>query len=184
MPRVGTGWLIPVGLAIVAFAVTCGIAFWPQKPAAPASPPVAHNWHSAAVPAPSIAAVASDAPQPQTTVAKPQKRVLFDPATLADPDPTTAEPAPPEPPLVPAIFQTEANADGTYTRATLQNTSGEPLNISISISNANTGATSAISVMAPPHRRKNLSELGLTVAPGDQVRLQAAGYREQVVAVN
>jgi hypothetical protein len=187
-----TYWLIAV--AVVTFTVIVGVSMWHQREPGPQNGPAplkASPQRPFVMPNEPGAPIAREAAQspPVSPQTPPRRRALWTPPPQSSsPDDPTAEetqkPPEPVPAEVPAILVVESGADPSERRVTLKNTSSQPLSVELHISNRNTGVASTTTVTVPPHRKRDVSELGVTLSPGDQVTMQSPGYLDHVLNVN
>jgi len=163
-------------LAAVAFVVTVGITmrhgdvlsavtelvFAPAGPAVPG--------HAPAAPQPTVPASAGEAlARSSAAPAAPAKSL--------SPVSPASEPNQPE---VPVTLVTNKRVDGSG-RVVLRNLSDQPLLVTINVSNASVPNKymTQVSVSAADVAKLD----GVPTAPGDQITLASAGYRDQVILV-
>lgn len=106
----------------------------------------------------------------------------------AAPEPPAAEQNPESTPdkagiPVPVVFAFRHDPDTGGQQASLQNQSGDELNVSVRTVNPATGSQSSVQVQIPRARRSNLIAAGLMVEPGDEMTIVSPPYRAKVFTV-
>jgi type IV secretory pathway VirB10-like protein len=159
--------LVSIAVPVLAFALTVAVSLWQRRAAEPAPPP----------PAPYRPVAESVAPPP--------------PAQAKPPPVTSEEASPPPPPVqadsdpgqisVPARLSVHARDGQQGVLATLQNTTADELDVTLTAVSAKTLMRTVVDVSLQPFERRNLANAGLELGLGDKVTLQSAPYRDLTV---
>ncbi|HVO47264.1 MAG TPA: hypothetical protein VMT29_13100 [Steroidobacteraceae bacterium] len=177
----------PVALAALGFVVTFLITSRQERVAPLAADPIAPQ--SRALPRPVVPEPAITPPSTEAAAPQPMRaplRVAAAPAASAEPPADSA--AGGQLPVVTEVREdTEVPIDlrirshDGQSGAAVFNRSGEPLHLAITAGNPATGQSSHVDVTLDAHESKELTDVGLAIAPGDQIRVQSPPYKDLIL---
>jgi hypothetical protein len=190
--------LTPLSMSIVVFALTLGLLMRDQlaelaghrphaRPAAavmpsgasPSSKPVAPETSPASAPAPSRDHNTPGKSFVQAAAAAAQTGIQTD-TQSSEPD-AAAQERPPQ--RVPVTLEFHPGEGPDPEVARLQNLTNIPLSVSITAIDSATRSQANAQVTILPHRRADLLAAGLSIHPGDEVRIQSPQYSEMTFTV-
>jgi hypothetical protein len=168
-PRLFSLIVVPV----IAFSLTVAASLWQRRAAAPLPEP------SQALPVqPSREAAALPRIEAQTPRAPQSAEASTAPPS---PEPTVQGESDPAHTNVPARLMVYPRGGQSTVLATLQNTTGDELDVTVTAVSAKTYLRTVVDVTLQAFERKNLSETGIELALGDQVTLQSSPYRDTTI---
>jgi hypothetical protein len=166
-----------ITLIVVTFSVTLGILLWSQRDTTP---------YPASSP-PASTPLAAVAPPPYAATPMPPKPPAFSSGpTLADAHAAANADDEIKPPSfaqigVPAWIIFGPSTDQAGRTLTLRNSSARPLDVSVTISNSQTGHQASATAHLPPFAKVPIDEAELLVQKGDLVTLHGPPFADRQV---
>lgn len=160
---------VSIAVPVLAFLLTVAVSLWQRRAA---TPPPEPSRAAQIQPHHEIAAVR---PIEEPTEAR------ADDAAPAPPEPTVEDESDPSHSNVPAKLMVHPRTGQSGVLATLQNTTADQLDVTVTAVSAKTHMRTVVDVTLHPLERKNLDAAGLEVALGDQVTLQSSPYRDTTI---
>lgn len=175
---------VPIGLAVVAFVATYVICT--RNPGADGQGP-GQNVVATVQPArpqspvsePKFAAPTQQAVAPMQPRVAPPSQDSAAPESIANDEETHHDPADD---MVPVMVRL-GPGNGSERAVTVRNGAPQPLDLTVTADNTNTGAHSIVQVTVAPYANTDVTATGLVVGHGDRITIESPPYRDRVIHV-